>query len=88
MTNTLTETALNDFATRMTEAADRLDWDTYDQLAEEIGTYAGTGEPTDETKADELTTDYHCALDDGRIVFWGADQTAPGRTFRIPEIAA
>ena len=50
----------------------------------ELGQFAGSGTPSDEAKADELSTDYICALDDGSIVAWGAEHPIPGyqRTYR------
>lgn len=46
---------------------------------EALGSYMGAGEPADADQAEALGPDYICAMDDGRIVAWGADIViAPG----------
>lgn len=68
-TTILTAAALASITARLAAADD----DVRAAALEELGAYMGTGEPADAERAEELGPDYVCAMDDGRIVAWGAE---------------
>lgn len=75
MTATLTAAALASIAGRLADT----DVEIRAAALEALGDYMGVGEPADAEQAEALGPDYICALDDGRIVAWGAEiAIAPG----------